>query len=183
MMAGREDGSAVFDSYANHLAAVVGGEAKFIADGGCPHVARRLVSGLSIRTDRLHGIILRAVSYLAILHEVVAGDAVDGRNGTCIDRGVTDGGDRRNVRDATVLATESFVQESLETTLAVASLIAIEIIPTHLVNNQSHDQLWTLRLGLCNAAEAAEHEDKLKNLLHSLFIVLMMFQFLDSSDY
>ena len=40
MMTSREDGGTVFDGNADDLAAVVGGDAKLIADGGTPHVAR-----------------------------------------------------------------------------------------------------------------------------------------------
>jgi len=42
-----------------------------------------------------------------------------------------------------------------------------------LVNDQSYNQLWASRLRLRDAAEAAKHEDKFKDLLHCLFFFLM----------
>ena len=181
MMTGREDGGTVLDGNADYLAAVVGGDAKFIADGGTPHVAWRFHARLAVGTNRFHGVVLSAVCLLAVLHEVVASDAMDGRNGACIDRGVTDGGDRRDIRDATILVAESLVQQTLESTLAITILIAIEVIPSHLVNYQSHHEFRSGRLCLClcETTDGAKHEDEFEEFVHSLlcFIIVTCFKF------
>ena len=111
---------------------------------------------------------------LAILHEVIAGNAVEGRYGTCIDGGMTDGGDGRDIRDAAVLVAVSLVQQSLEATLAITVLVAIEIIPTHLVNHQSYNQFWSCWLCLCDATEGAKHEDKFKEFVHNLLHLIIL---------
>ena len=83
---------------------------------------------------------------------------MDGRNGTGPDRRVADGCNRRDIRNLAVFYAESFAEHSLESAFAVAGVVAIEIIPSHLVDNDAYNELRALRLSLCNAAEAAEHK-------------------------
>ena len=166
-MTGREDGCSVFQGNTNHLRAVVGSQTEFIADGCYPQIARRHLASLAVRTYRVDGIVCSTIHNLSILHEVVACNSVDGRNGTGPDRRVADGCNRRDIRNLAVFYAESFAEHSLESAFAVAGVVAIEIIPSHLVDNDAYNELRALRLSLCNAAEAAEHEDEFDNLIHS----------------
>ena len=165
-MTGREDGSSVFQGHAHHLRAVVGSQTEFIADGSYPQIARRHLARLAVRAHRVYGIISSTVHNLSILHEVISGDSVDRRNGTGPDRRVSDGCNRRDIRNLAVFHAESFAEHSLESAFAVAGVVAIEVIPSHLVDNDAYNELRALRLSLCDAAEAAEHEDEFKNLIH-----------------
>ena len=176
-MACREDGCSVFQGYTNHLRAVVGSQTEFIADGGYPQIARRHLASLAVRTYRVDGIVGSTIYYLSILHEVISCNSVDGRNGTGPDRRVADGCNRRDVRNLAVFYAESFSEHSLESAFAVAGVVAIEIIPSHLVDNDAYNELRTLRLSLCNAAEAAEHEDEFDNLIHSQNVLYITIQY------
>ena len=175
-MTGREDGSSVFQGHAHHLRAVVGSQTEFISDGSYPQIARRHLARLAVCAHRVYGVVGGTVHNLSILHEVIASDSVDRRHGTGPDRRVADGCNRRDVRNLAVFYAESFSEHSLESAFTVAGVVAIEIVPSHLVNHDAHNQFWSLRLSLCDAAEAAEHEDEFKNLIHCiLFFVIFLF--------
>ena len=49
-------------------------------------------------------------------------------------------GNRWNIRNTGVFTREALVEQSLESTFTIALLIAIEIIPSHLVNHDAHYQ-------------------------------------------
>ena len=71
-----------------------------------------------------------------------------------------------NLRAVVGNQTEFFAEHSLESAVAVAGIVTLEIIPSHLVDNDTYNELRSLRLSLCDAAEAAEHEDEFKISLH-----------------
>ena len=82
----------------------------------------------------------------------------------------------------TVFADNTANQE-LESTLAIAHLIAIEIVPTHLVNHDAHNKLWALNiccvclLRIHRAASHECHSDKAcnLNLFHFLCLYLIIY--------
>ena len=143
----RKDGSTVFQGHTHHLGSAVGCNLHLIAESGNPEISRRHQARLTVGAHRFHGFIIRAIHLLTILHKIVSGDSVDRRHTTGIETSMTDGCNRWNIRDSGVLAREALVEQSLESTFSIAFLIAIEIIPSHLVNHNAHDQLWALNSG------------------------------------
>ena len=85
---------------------------------------------------------------------------------------MTDGGNRWNIRNTGVFAREALVEQSLESTFTIALLIAIEIIPSHLVNHDAHYQFGALNvrnihlLGSSRAASQKCQRNKTKYLIH-----------------
>ena len=61
-----------------------------------------------------------------------------------IDAGVADGGDGWDVGQGGVLAGVALAEHSPESTLCVVFLIAVEIVPPHLVDDDAHHELGTL---------------------------------------
>ena len=58
-------------------------------------------------------------------------------------RAVTDSGVGREVIDACILAVEALRHQTLEAPLDEAMLIAVEVIPSHLVYHHRHDDAWS----------------------------------------
>ena len=146
IMTGRKDGSTVFQCHTHHLGSAIGCNLHLVAEGGNPQISRRHQARLAVGTHRFHGFIIRAIHLLAILHEIVSGDSVDGRYTTGIETSMTDGCNRWNIRDSGVFARKSLVEQSIESAFSIALLIAIEIIPSHLVNHNAHYQLGALNV-------------------------------------
>ena len=146
IMSGRKNGSTVFQGHTHHLGSAVGCNLHLIAEGGNPEISRRHQARLAVGAHRLHGFIIRAIHLLAILHKIVSGDSVDRWHTTGIETSMTDGGNRWNIRNTGVFAREALVEQSLESTFTIALLIAIEIIPSHLVNHDAHYQFGALNV-------------------------------------
>ena len=172
IMSGRKNGSTVFQGHTHHLGSAVGGNLHLIAEGSNPEISRRHQACLAAGTHRFYGFIIRAIHLLAILHKIVSGDSVDRWHTTCIETSMTDGSNRWNIRNTCVFAREAFVEQSLESTFSIAFLIAIEIIPTHLVNHDAHYQFGALNvrsihlLGSSRAASQKCQRNKTKYLIH-----------------
>ena len=86
---------------------------------------------------------------------------MDGRHRTGENRGMSHAGDRWDVVDHGVLAAVALVEHSFETTLAIQVIVAVEIIPTHLVNNDAHYEFGAVQAschGLCAADECHDSQ-------------------------
>ena len=142
----RKNGSTVFQCHSHYLGSAVGCNLHLISESRNPEVSRRHQARLAVGAHRLHGFIIRAIHLLAILHKIVSGDSVDRRHTACIETSMTNGGNRWNIRNTGVFAREALVEQSLESTFTIAFLIAIEIIPTHLVNHDAHYQFGALNV-------------------------------------
>ena len=182
IMTCRKDGSTVFQGHTHHLGSAVGCNLHLVAKGSNPEISWRHQARLTVGPHRFHGFIIRAIHLLTILYEVVSGDSVDGRNTACIETSMTDGGNRWNIRNTGVFAREALVEQSLESTFTIALLIAIEIIPSHLVNHNAHYQFGALNvrsihlLGRNRAASQECHYHKTKYLIH--FFLIKFYSFL-----
>ena len=172
IMTCRKNGSTVFQCHAHYLGSAVGCNLHLISESRNPEVSGRHQARLAVGAHRLHGFIIRAIHLLAILHKIVSGDSVDRRHTACIETSMTDGGNRWNIRNTGVFAREALVEQSLESTFSVALLIAIEIIPSHLVNHDAHYQFGALNvrnihlLGSSRAASQKCQRNKTKYLIH-----------------
>ena len=96
---------------------------------------------------------------------------MDRRNGSGLDSRMTYGCNRKDIRNLAVFYAESFDEHSLESAFAIAGVVAIEVIPPHLVDYDTYNELRSLKLSLCDAAAAAEHEDEFKILFISLHVI------------
>ena len=86
---------------------------------------------------------------------------MESRRGTGIDRGVADGGDCGDVVNQTVVARIAVVYHPAETRFAELVVVAVEILPSHLIDNNAHDQLGTLvERSLCESRDGSEAEEK-----------------------
>ncbi len=172
IMTCRKNGSTVFQCHSHYLGSAVGCNLHLISESRNPEVSRRHQARLAVGAHRLHGFIIRAIHLLAILHKIVSGDSVDRRHTACIETSMTDGGNRWNIRNTGVFARETLVEQSLESTFTIALLIAIEIIPSHLVNHDAHYQFGALNvrnihlLGSSRAASQKCQRNKTKYLIH-----------------
>ena len=145
-LSGREDGGTVLHGYADDLRPEVGGHFEHVADGGCRHLAGRHLSGTALTAHALHGVVGAAVGEASVHVEVVAGDAVEGRCGSGVDAGVSDTCHGGHVVDEGVVAVEAFVDESAQTSLFVFVVVDIEVVPPHLVDDESYDQFRPFHL-------------------------------------
>ena len=172
IMTCRKNGSTVFQCHAHYLSSAVGCNLHLISESRNPEVSGRHQARLAVGTHCFHGFIIRAIHFLAILHKIVSGDSVDRRHTACIETSMTDGGNRWNIRNSGVFARETLVEQSLESTFTIALLIAIEIIPSHLVNHDAHYQFGALNvrnihlLGSSRAASQKCQRNKTKYLIH-----------------
>ena len=146
IMSCRKDGSTVFQSHTHHLGSAVGCNLHLIAEGGNPEISRRHQARLTVGAHRFHGFIIRAIHLLTILHKIVSSDSVDRRHTTGIETSMTDGCNRWNIRDSGIFARKSLVEQAFESAFSIALLIAIEIIPSHLVNHNAHYQFGALNV-------------------------------------
>ena len=144
IMTCRKDGSTVLQCHTHHFGSAIGCNLHLVAKGSNPEISWRHQARFTVGTHCFHGFIIRAIHLLTILYEVISGDSVDGRHTTGIETSMTDGGNRWNIRDSGVFARKSLVEQSLESTFSIAFLIAIEIIPSHLVNHDAHYQFGAL---------------------------------------
>ena len=144
-----EDGGAILDSYTDGLRAEVRSDAQLIGDGRSEEVAGRHLPADAVGyTYRAYRRVLRAVDGVAILEEVIPCDTVDRGDTTRVDGAVADSGIGGDVVDAGILAVEALREEALEATLDEASLIAVEVVPRHLVDHHRDDDagavvLWS----------------------------------------
>ena len=144
-----EDGGAVLDSDTDSLRAEVRSDTQLVGDGRREEVAGRHLPADAVRYPyRAYRRVLRAVDGVAILEEVIPCDTVDRGDTTRVDGAVPDSGIGGDVIDAGILAVEALREEALEATLDEASLIAIEVVPRHLVDHHRDDDagavvLWS----------------------------------------
>ena len=144
-----KDGGAVLDSYADGLRAEVRSDTQLIGDGRREEIAGRHLPADAVGyTYRAYRRVLRAVDGVAILEEVIPCDTVDRGDTTGVDGAVPDSGIGGDVVDAGILAVEALREEALEATFDEASLIAIEVVPRHLVDHHRDDDagavvLWS----------------------------------------
>ena len=160
-MSGRENGGTVFERNAIYLALEVGGHLQFIADGGGQEPVGRFHATLVVGAHALHLVVFAAINLLSVFHEIVGGNAMDGRHRTGENRGMSHAGDRWDVVDHGVLAAVALVEHSFETTLTIQVIVAVEIIPTHLVNNDAHYEFGAVQAschGLCAADECHDSQ-------------------------
>lgn len=143
-MACREDRGAVLERHAHHLGSAIGSYSHLVANGGCPEVSGRHEACIAGRTDGLNGLVVSTIDFLSVFHKVVAGNAVYGGHAAGIDAGVADGGDGWDVGQGGILASVALAEHSPESALGVAFLIAVEIVPPHLVDDDAHHELGTL---------------------------------------
>ena len=137
----REDGSTVLDGDTDGLRAEVRSNAQLIGDGRRQEVARGHLSAEAVGSSHgADGGILRAVDGVAVLEEVIPCNTVECGDATGVDGAVPDGGVGREVVDARVLAVEALRKQSLEAAFDKASLIAVKVVPGHLVDHHRDHQ-------------------------------------------
>ncbi len=178
IVSGGQYGCTVFKCHANHFGLAVGGNLHFVANGSDPQIARRHLSCLACSANWFHGTVVRTVHFLSVLHEFVSCNAVYRRYATCIYAGVTDGCDRRHIRQARVFTRKALSKQSFETTVTVATLIAVQIVPPHLVYHNAYYKSWTG----CLCANTAAHHQQCHNgksvylsHFHGLNFVVLIF--------
>ena len=137
----REDGGTVLDGDTDGFRAEVRSDAQLIGDGRRQEVARGHLSAEAVGSSHgADGGILRAVDGVAVLEEVIPCNTVEGGDATGVDGAVPDGGVGREVVDARVLAVEALRKQSLEAAFYEASLIAVKVVPGHLVDHHRDHQ-------------------------------------------
>lgn len=57
---------------------------------------------------------------------------------------MTDGCNRRNVVDTSILAAKAFVQEPAESTLAKVVVKSVKVIPAHLIHDHPYYDVWAV---------------------------------------
>ena len=159
-MAGGEDGGTVLHGNAEDARLEVVAQAQLVADGVAEHVAWRAESGTGVAAYALYVVVAAAVGPGAegVVVEVVAADAVEGWRGTGVDAGVADGGDGGHVVDHAVLAGVAFVDEAFQSAVDKVLIVIVEVVPTHLVDDKSDDELRALYFLTCPDGCRHEHE-------------------------
>ena len=76
----------------------------------------------------------------SLIYPVIACDAIDGRDGSRKDSGMTDCRIGGQVADKSVFTGKAFIQQSPEASGLVAVVITVEVIPAHLVNDDAYDE-------------------------------------------
>ena len=71
------------------------------------------------------------------------------RYGACKDRGVPNSSYRGNVVDHRVLAGKAVIQQPFESSVPVFTIEAVEVIPSHLVDNDANHQFGSFELCWC----------------------------------
>ena len=176
-MARRQNGCTVLNSHAEHLGLEVGGLAQHVAYSGAEHVVGRHLSRLRCSAYALHRGVVAAVYHLVAVAEVVRCNAVSGRTGSSIDAGVSHTRYGRHIVEHLVVARESLVDETLHSALAELVVIVVEIVPTHLVDNDAYHQLRALHLCACHDGYAAQEYRKYQFLHNCCFSCILIVLF------
>ena len=139
-MSGRQNGCAVFQRHSDGLRLEIGSQSELVTHRGDQRVAWRHLPCIARGAHRLHGAVLTAVSLPAVDVEVVACNACKSGRGTGIDATVSGSRHCRYVVIVRVVAVITFCDESFQTVVAEFVVIAVEIVPSHLVNHDAHHQ-------------------------------------------
>ena len=116
-----------------------------VADGRSEQVTRRHTPLLSIiASHRIHTIVLRTIHLLPVNHKVIATYTMESRRRTRIDRCMADGCNRWHIVNETIVTRITFVHQTAKTILTILVIIARQIIPSHLVYNDTYHELRTL---------------------------------------
>src|SRR5690606_26993783 len=141
----------VFNRYANHLRTEVCGELKLVGNRRSKQVAGRLLTFAFIRAHAVHVVVLRAVHPLTRLldDKIVSCDSMYRWDTSGVNRAMADSRIGGNIGDIGVLAGETFAEQALEAALAISLVKTVKVIPTHLIDHQADNQLWSLNRLLC----------------------------------
>lgn len=138
-MASRKDGGTVFQGYAYDFGLKVCCKHELVGDRRGKQVAWGHIAGRCGASDGLSRGVADAIDVFAggLVDPVIAGDAVNGRDGAREDGAVADGGERREVADVGIFAGEAIVEEAFEAACSIAVVITIEVVPAHLVDDDA----------------------------------------------
>ena len=182
-MARRQNGCTVLYSHAENLGLEVCSLAQHVAYSGAEHVVGRHLCRLRCSAYALNRGVVAAVNHLVAVAEVVRGDAVSGWSGSSIYAGVSHTRYSRHVVEHLVVARESLVDEALHSALAELVVIVVEIVPTHLVDNDAYHQLRALYLCACHNGHAAQEYRKYQFLHNCCFSYIFIVLFCSVAEY
>ena len=172
-VSGRQDGTPVLDGDPDDLRPEIRRHAQLVGDGGRPQVAGRHRLRFRRSSNGRDGGIFHTIDGTAKgpLIPIVSHDPVDGGGGAGINGCVTGCGDRLRIWDESVLTSEPFAEHPLQSTLAISMLEAVEIIPSHLIDHNSNDQLWTSglasgRLQPCKGCDQEQQGNRKSRNIH-----------------
>ena len=83
---------------------------------------------------------------------------MEGGSGAGINAGVADAGDGGHVVDHAVLAGVAFVDEAFQSAIDKVLIVIVEVVPAHLVDDESDDELRALYFLTCPDGCRHEHE-------------------------
>ena len=173
----RQDGRTVFIGDAHHLRLEVGMQSDLVANSRCEQITGRHATFLAIiRPHRIHGLVTTAVNGVVIDKEVIATDTVQRRGRTCVDTRMADSRHCGDIVDQTIVATITFLDQTLEAILTKLVVVSAKIVPSHLVDYNAHNKFGALikiRMRQSKIADAHRHYEKQQNLFHFFFFVCM----------
>ena len=140
-MTSRQNSTSILEGYPHDTASEISCDAQFVCNSRCTQIAWRHLSVLAILSSYcLHALILGAVHGLTIIVKVIAGNTMQARHATRINSRVTNGCNRRQVVNASIVAVEALIKQTTETRLTKSAIKTIQILPAHLVHNHTHHE-------------------------------------------
>ena len=141
----RQDGCTVLIRHTDHFRLKICMHSDLVADGRGQQITRRHAALLPvIGAHRIHAVVLRAIYLLPVNHKVIATYTMESRRRTRIDRCMADGCNRWHIVNETIVTRITFVHQTAKTILTILVIIARQIIPSHLVYNDTYHELRTL---------------------------------------
>jgi hypothetical protein len=144
-MSGWNDTTTVFYSYTINTRIEIGGETQLVGNSCGEHIfgthrARQAVYAVG----KMNTIVGNAIQRIAgeIVDEIIANNTMDSRNRARVDACMSRCGKRRDIVDRRILAIETVLHKPLETAIRQKVVIAIEVVPAHLVYNYTNNNFW-----------------------------------------
>ena len=179
-MACGENCRTVFHRHTENTRLKVVRQPQLVADGVRQHIFRRHFAGFRVAADGLHIGVAAAIHLHPFFKETITADAVQRGRRARIDTRVTDARHRRNVVDHRVFARITLVDEALEATLDEILVIIIEVVPSHLIDNQSDHEFRTLNFLAC--PRSGRHEQQRQKNKCFLFHKFGFLELFDRKD-